>query len=196
MRQLFPFARAAAAVATTGGQVTPNGRLAAIVESSADAIIGMTPDGVITSWNSGAEQIYGYSVGDAIGLPVSALMVPERSREETAIVERAAHGARIDRYETERIKKDGTRIDLSLSVSPIKAPDGSVVAVSAIEHDITDLRQAETLLEAMARFERAFNDAPIGMALVGIEPERLGHLLQVNDAFCALTGHSRRGLEA
>ena len=181
---------------TAGGQVTPDRRLAAIVESSADAIIGMTRDGVITSWNPGAERLYGYSAGDAIGRPISALMVPERTREEMAIVDRVAHGARIDRYETERIKKDGTRIDLSLTVSAIKAPDGSVVAVSAIEHDITDLRQAETLLGAVARFERAFNDAPIGMALVSIEPGRLGHLQQVNEAFCALTGHSRRNLEA
>jgi diguanylate cyclase (GGDEF)-like protein/PAS domain S-box-containing protein len=184
-------------VVTTGGHAAPEGRLAAIIESSADAIIGMTPGGVITSWNPGAQRLYGYSAGEAIGLSITTLMLPERSREEAAIVERVARGARIDQYETERMKKDGTRVEVSLSVSPIKAPDGGVVAVSTVERDITDRKRAvEALLGAEARFERAFNDAPIGMALVSIEPGRLGHLLQVNAALCALTGHSSRDLEA
>src|SRR5437868_2173534 len=127
----------------------------------------MTPGCVITGWNPSVKRLYGYSAGDAVGLQMSALTTPERSRVETAIVERVARGARMDRYETERIRKDGTRIDVSFSLSPIRTPDLGIVALASIERDITDVRQTQdALLEALAHFESAFKEAPIGMALV------------------------------
>jgi diguanylate cyclase (GGDEF)-like protein/PAS domain S-box-containing protein len=168
-------------------------QLASIVQSSADGIISKTREGVITSWNPGAERLYGYSAEEAIGQPSTILTPPERAREEAEMLQRVLGGTRIDQYETERIKKGGGRIEVSLSLSPIRDNGGSVLGVSAIERDISDRRR---VFEAEARFKSSFDDAPIGMALVSIEPESLGQFLQVNQAFCDLVGYSQAELEA
>src|SRR5215212_3286165 len=107
-------------------------RLAAIVESSEDTIIGKTLDGIITSWNPGAQKIYGYSAEEAVGQPISMLAPPERSDEIPAILERLRRGEKVEHFETVRVTKDGERRDISLSVSPIKDSAGNIVEASTI----------------------------------------------------------------
>jgi PAS domain S-box-containing protein len=118
-------------------------RLAAIVESSEDAIIGKTLEGIITSWNGGAQKIYGYSAGEAVGQPISMLVPPERPNEIPTILESIRRGERVDHFETVRMAKDGRRLDISLTVSPIRNTAGDIVGASAIARDITERKRAE-----------------------------------------------------
>jgi PAS domain S-box-containing protein len=125
--------------------------LAAIVESSADAVIGQTLDGMITSWNAAAEQMYGYGRDEAIGQPISMLVPPERRDELACFFDRTRRCERIVHHETVRCRKDGTTLDVSLTLSPICDASGTLIGVSTIERDITERKQAEqeraTLLE-------------------------------------------------
>lgn len=118
-------------------------RLAAIIESSEDAIISKNLDGIITSWNSGAERLFGYTAAEAIGRPVSMLIPPERIEEEPGIIARIRRGERIEHYDTVRRRKDGGQIDISLTVSPIKNDDGTIIGASKIARDVTERKQAE-----------------------------------------------------
>ena len=118
-------------------------RLAAIIESNEDAIISKDLDGVITTWNSGAERLFGYTADEAIGQPVTMLIPPERAPEEPGILARIRRGERIEHYDTVRRRKDGSTVDISLTVSPIKAPDGTIIGASKIARDITDRKKAE-----------------------------------------------------
>jgi PAS domain S-box-containing protein len=120
-----------------------NGRLAAIVESSDDAIISKDLDGIIRSWNEGAERLFGYSAAEAVGRHVSLLIPPDRQNEEPSIIERIRQGERIDHYETIRQRKDGSLIDISLTVSPVKNAAGQVIGASKIARDITERRRAQ-----------------------------------------------------
>jgi PAS domain S-box-containing protein len=117
--------------------------LAAIVESSDDAIIGKTLDGIITSWNPGAIQLFGYTPEEIIGQPIARLVPPDRPDDATRILERIRRGERVDHYETERLRKDGRRIYVSLSVSPIKDETGAIVGAAKIARDVTERRRAE-----------------------------------------------------
>lgn len=118
-------------------------RLAALVESSDDAIISKNLEGIITSWNAGAEHLFGYGVSEAIGRSVMMLIPPDRHNEEPAILARIRAGERIDHYETIRQRKDGSLVDISLSVSPIKDADGIIIGASKIARDITERRRAQ-----------------------------------------------------
>jgi PAS domain S-box-containing protein len=118
-------------------------RLAAIVESSDDAILAKDLDGTIITWNSGAERLFGYTADEAIGKPVAMLIPDDRADEEPTILARIRAGERIDHYETIRRRKDGSLIDISLSVSPIRGRDGRVIGASKIARDITERRRAE-----------------------------------------------------
>jgi PAS domain S-box-containing protein len=118
-------------------------RLAAIVECSDDAIISKDIDGVITSWNAGAEQLFGYSAEEAIGQPVTIIVPPDRRDEEVSILERIRRGERVRHYETVRLRKDGATLDVWLAVSPIRNAKGEVVGASKIARDITDRRRAQ-----------------------------------------------------
>jgi PAS domain S-box-containing protein len=118
-------------------------RLAAIVESSDDAIVAKSLDGIITNWNAGAQRLFGYTAAEAIGQPVTMLMPPERFNEEPGILQRIRRGERIDHYETVRRRKDGTLLDVSLTVSPIVDPSGKIVGASKIARDITERKRAE-----------------------------------------------------
>ena len=118
-------------------------RLAAIVESSDDAILSKDLDGIITSWNQGAERLYGYADHEVLGKPVTILIPEDRQDEEPRILARIRRGERIDHYETMRRRKDGSLIDISLSVSPIVDSTGRVVGASKIARDISDRRRAE-----------------------------------------------------
>jgi len=118
-------------------------RLASIVESSDDAIVSKTLDGVIASWNNGAERLFGYTTEEVIGKSISILIPPDRHDEEPIILERIGRGERIDHYETVRRRKDGSLIDISLAVSPVKNAEGRVIGASKIARDITERRRAQ-----------------------------------------------------
>src|SRR5262252_7064240 len=122
-------------------------RLAALVESSEDAIIGKTLDGMITSWNQGAERIYGYTAEEVIGRSIALLVPPDRPNEIPSILARLAQGEAIDHYETVRIRKDGRVLAVSLTISPIRNPDGAIVGASTMARDITARKQAEAEVE-------------------------------------------------
>jgi PAS domain S-box-containing protein len=122
-------------------------QLAAIVESSADAIISKDVNGIITSWNRGAEHLFGYSAQEIVGQPVTILIPRERLNEEPNILNRIRRGERIEHYETIRQRKDGTLIEISLTVSPIQDAEGKVIGASKIARDVTKQKQAERELE-------------------------------------------------
>ncbi len=124
-------------------------RLAAIVESSDDAIISKTLEGIITSWNKGAEKIYGYTESEAIGQPVSILIPPGHDDEVPQLLAQIRSGERIQSHETVRRRKDGRSIHVSLSLSPIRDASGNVIAASTIGRDITARKQAEENLRQM-----------------------------------------------
>lgn len=117
--------------------------LPAIVESADDAIISKTLQGIITSWNKSAERIFGYKAEEIIGKPVLVIIPPELQDEETLILSKIRSGDRIDHFETVRLRKDGSRVEISLTVSPIRTPDGKIIGASKIARDITDKKRAE-----------------------------------------------------
>ncbi|HUI06935.1 MAG TPA: PAS domain S-box protein [Verrucomicrobiae bacterium] len=118
-------------------------RLAALVRHSDDAIIGATLDGTITSWNSGAEQIYGYLAAEMIGHPFTVLVPPEHAAEEQELKARVERGEPVRRFETVQVRKDGTRVDVSLTMSRIKDITGELIGVSVVARDITERKWAE-----------------------------------------------------
>jgi PAS domain S-box-containing protein len=123
-------------------------QLAAIVESTEDAIISKTLDGVITSWNPGAEKLFGYAAHECIGQPMLMLFPPERADEEREILGQIAGSAITDHFDTVRIAKDGRRVDVSVTISPIRDSQGGVVGASSIARDIADRKQADNKLNA------------------------------------------------
>jgi PAS domain S-box-containing protein len=125
-------------------------RLAAIVESSDDAILGVALDGTITTWNAGAQRLYGYRADEVLGRPVSVLMPAGQADELPAMLDKLRRGERIDHYETVRLRKDGSPVPVSLSVSPIRDAHGTVVGAAKIARDITDRKRLEGELEARA----------------------------------------------
>jgi PAS domain S-box-containing protein len=127
-------------------------RHAAIVESSEDAIASVTLDGVIASWNAGAHRIFGYTESEAVGKPVTTLVPPERLDEENKILETLKAGRRIDQFETVRVTKTGDRINVSVSISPIKDSTGKIVSFSGISRNITERKRAE---ERLREYEKA-----------------------------------------
>jgi PAS domain S-box-containing protein len=125
--------------------------LAAIVESSDDAIVSKNLDGVIASWNKGAERVFGYSADEAIGQPITIVIPEERLHEEHEILTRIRRGERIDHFETVRRRKDGSLIDISLTVSPVKNEEGKIVGASKIARDITEQKQTQEQIATLAR---------------------------------------------
>jgi PAS domain S-box-containing protein len=121
-------------------------RLAAIVESSFDAVIAKDLNGIIMSWNSGAERLFGYSADEIVGLPVTTLMPPDRVAEETEILRKIRNGEAVDHFETIRVRKDGERRDISLTISPVRDGTGAIVGASKIARDITDRRRIDAAI--------------------------------------------------
>jgi PAS domain S-box-containing protein len=124
--------------------------LAAIITGSEDAIISKTLDGVITSWNAAAERLFGWTAAEMIGQPVLRLIPPELQYEEAEILGSLRSGKRIERYETTRVRKDGVRISVSLTISPVRDATGRIVGASKIAHDITERRRADAATAALA----------------------------------------------
>jgi PAS domain S-box-containing protein len=125
--------------------------LASIVESSDEAIVSKNLDGVITSWNRGAEHVFGYSAGEAIGQPITLVIPEDRRSEEREILTRIRRGERIDHFETVRQRKHGSLIVVSLTVSPVKDANGKIVGASKIARDITEQKRNQELLTTLAR---------------------------------------------
>jgi PAS domain S-box-containing protein len=143
--------------------VTFKNQLAAIVDSSDDAIISATPEGIITIWNAGAERLMGYTADEAIGRPVGILIPPERQEEECKIFEQVRQGQRVDHFETERLRKDGGRVPISLTAVPIRDGQGRITGISEIARDVSErnymeeqLRQRTAQLQAMDRHKDEF----------------------------------------
>lgn len=143
-------------------------RLAAIVESSDDVIVSKTLDGIITGWNRGAERVLGYSVAEVIGKPVSMLLPPDLADDTQFILERVRRGEKVNHYHTRRRRKDGTIIDVSITVSPIRNAEGEIVGASKVGRDITDSRHAELLKERLAAIVESSDDIIVSKTLDGI----------------------------
>lgn len=134
-------------------QIEAQALLAAIIQCSADAIISKTLDGTIISWNAGAERLFGYSAAEAIDQPITLIIPPERLDEEPAIIERLVRGETIEHFETVRIAKSGKRLDISLTISPVRDNTGKIIAASKVARDITDRNRAQQALrESEERF--------------------------------------------
>ena len=171
-------------------------RHAAVVESSEDAIISQNPDGVIVSWNAGAQRIFGYTEAEAVGQPITILIPPESRDEENKILERVKSGGGIEHYEAICVTKAGRKVDVSLTISPIRDCSGKIVGFSEIAQNITERRRAEEILhdtnealesqkgvlEAREELLRIFvKNVPAGVAML----DRDMRYLQVSDRFCA-----------
>lgn len=125
--------------------------LAAIVESSDDAIVSKSLSGVITTWNKGAEHLFGYTANEAVGRPITIVIPPDRLDEEPAILARIQAGERVDHFETIRRRKDGTLIDISLTISPIRDSNGKIIGASKIARDISERKRAAEHRELLLR---------------------------------------------
>ncbi len=168
----------------TSNNITSNW-LTAIIESADDAIISKTLDGIITSWNNGAERIFGYTAAEAIGRHISLLIPDDLQDEEVVIIGRIRSGQRIDHYETTRKTKHGELLNVSLTVSPIKGPDGNVVGASKIARDVTESRRAAAALKEQKEIIETIQG--LGQLLSAeLELEKL--VQAVTDAATELTG--------
>ena len=142
-------------------------RLAAIVESSDDAIVGKTLDGIVTDWNRGAEVIFGYRADEIIGQPIATIVPPERLEESADILERIRNGQRIDHFETQRRRKDGVLIDISVTVSPVYDSKGLLRGASKVARDITHSKRAATeLAESEAHLRSVLETVPDAMVVI------------------------------
>jgi PAS domain S-box-containing protein len=165
--------------------------LASIVDSSDDAIISKTLDGIITTWNRAAERMYGYGAGEITGKPFSLLLHPDRGDEMVTILKKIRNGQRVDHYETIRRKKNGSTIAISLTVSPILDGGGNIIGASSIARDITERKRAEEQAGTASQYARSLIEASLD-PLVTISPE--GKITDVNEATIRATGVSRERL--
>ncbi len=136
-------------------------RLAAIVESSTDAIVGKDLQGIVTSWNSGAEKMFGYSAGEIVGQPITRIIPGDRQSEEESILQRIRRGDSVEHFDTVRRRKDGQLLNVSVGVAPIRDPSGAIIGASKLVRDITAQKRAELALrESEDRFRTLANSIP------------------------------------
>jgi PAS domain S-box-containing protein len=162
-----------------------NARLAAIVQTSDDAIIGKTLDGTITSWNRAAEKLFGYTEQEIIGQSILKLIPKDKQDEEPQIISKLRQGEKIDHFETKRVTKDGHLLDISLTISPIKDSNGVTIGASKIARDITERKRTEELNARLAAIVQSSDDAIIGKTLDGI-------IMSWNNAAERLFGYSEQ----
>ena len=161
--------------------------LVAIVKSSDDAIVGMTLNGIIQSWNRGAERVYGYRGEEVIGRSISLLCPPNRLDEVPAMLGRIADGEHVRNVETVQRRKKGDRIDVSLTISPVKDSDGCVMGASAIARDVTEKKRTEAALrDNEARFRMMADTAPVMVWMAGPDT----HIIFVNKRWLEFTGRT------
>ena len=169
-------------------------RLAAIVESSDDAILFKGLDGSIRSWNAAAQRLFGFRAEEIIGQPITLLLPPDRVREEQQVLDRVQSGQRVEHLETVRLTKDGRRLDVSVNVSPVKSQDGQIVGVSKIICDITARKKTEETLRRSEEWYRTlFNTMIEGFCIIEVVFDAEGkpvdyRFLEVNPAFETQTG--------
>ncbi len=169
------------------------GRLAAIIESAEDAIIGKDLNGIIETWNVGAENIFGYKAEEVIGKPISLLIPPGNTDEVPEILARIKRGEHIESFETVRMRKDGTIIPVSLTFSAIKDTTGHIIGASKIAHDITDRKRTEEALrEREERLRRFYESSLIGVIYWNMD----GVIMDANDQFLQMVGYTRQDLAA
>ena len=148
-------------------------RLAAIVEGSDDAIASKTLEGIVTSWNPAAARLFGYKPEEIIGKSITLIIPPERRAEEDTILDQLRRGERVDHFETERVAKDGTRLDVSLSISPVRDPSGAIVGASKILRDITALKRSEKRLREEIQVRELLGDAAQAVVSAQLDLERV-----------------------
>ncbi|MGL5133869.1 MAG: PAS domain S-box protein [Planktothrix sp.] len=162
-------------------------QLASIVESSEDAIISKNLEGMITSWNQGAEMVFGYTALEMLGKSIRILIPPQDHDEEKEILQRIFQGQHIKHYDTKRLRKDGTVIDVSLSLSPIKDKMGTVIGAAKIARDITKQKQGEAALQkSESSYRELINNLSIGFVIHGVDTR----ILFCNSIACELLGLS------
>lgn len=162
--------------------------LSSIVDSSDDAIISKDLNGIITSWNRSAERLFGYTAVEAVGKPVTILIPPDRLDEEPSILDRLKRGERVEHFETIRRRKDGSRLDISLTISPVKDRQGNIIGASKIARDITERKHAEAALLASEAKFRQLADAMPQIVWTAL-PD--GYLDYYNERWYEFTGFNR-----
>lgn len=143
-------------------------RLAAIVQSSDDAIVSKTLEGVVLTWNAAAERIFGYSAEEMVGASIYKLIPPELHHEEEGVLERIARGESVAHFEAIRRKKDGTLFPVELTVSPVRNAAGKVVGASSVKRDVTERRRAAEISSRLAAIVQSSDDAIVSKTLAGV----------------------------
>lgn len=162
--------------------------LAAVVDSSSDAIISKDLNSIITTWNSGAQRLFGYTAAEIVGQPITILMPEDRKSEEIGILEQIRSGQRVEHYETIRQRKDGTLLHVSLTVSPVKDSQGRIVGASKIVRDISERKRSEAALRGSEeRFRLLASHAPVGIFLSDLG----GACIFVNARWCEMSGFTQ-----
>jgi two-component system, LuxR family, sensor kinase FixL len=146
---------------------TADSRIAAIISSSDDAIIGKTIDGIVMNWNRGAQSIFGYESDEMIGKPINVLLPPDLKDEEDLILQRIRRGERVDHFETRRQRKDGVTIDVSVTISPVYDSDGRLIGASKVARDITSAKRSrQQLMEREAHLQSVLETVPDAMVVI------------------------------
>jgi PAS domain S-box-containing protein len=166
--------------------------LAAIVNSSEDAIISKSLNSIVTSWNSGAEKMFGYAAGEIIGQPITLIIPADRQHEENEILAQIKRGSPVEHFETWRLTKTGLPVAVSIAVSPIRDGQGQIIGASKVARDITKSKQAEAALrQTETRFVKVFYANPAAMCITTIQD---GRFIEVNERYCQLFDHTREEL--